>query len=125
MAEKTKNIGIKVKGPAASCTDEKCPFHGKVKIRGKTFSGIVERSRMDKSAVVSWERRRFVKKYERFEKRRTKIKVHNPPCIDAKEGDIVRIAETRPLSKTIHFVIVEKIGEDRFFEGKEEENEVS
>ena len=30
------------------------------------------------------------------------------PCIDAKEGDKVRVAECRPLSKTVAFVIIEK-----------------
>jgi small subunit ribosomal protein S17 len=32
---------------------------------------------------------------------------HNPPCINAKEGDVVKIAECRPLSKTKKFVVIE------------------
>jgi small subunit ribosomal protein S17 len=39
--------------------------------------------------------------------RRTRVKAHNPESIDAKEGDTVRIAETRPLSKTKNFVVIE------------------
>jgi len=45
----------------------------------------------------------------RYERRRGHIPSHNPPCIDAKEGDRVRIAECRPISKTVSFVVVEKV----------------
>ena len=38
----------------------------------------------------------------------SRITAHNPPCIDAKTGDKVKIAECRPLSKTKNFVVVEK-----------------
>jgi len=48
-----------------------------------------------------------VKKYNRYEKRLSKFHAHNPPCIHAKVGDIVTIAECRPLSKTKNFVVVE------------------
>ena len=33
--------------------------------------------------------------------------VYNPQCVDAKKGDIVKIAECRPLSKTKAFVVIE------------------
>ncbi len=46
-------------------------------------------------------------RYERYEKRRTRVAAHNPPCINAKEGDKVVIAECRPLSRTKKFVIIE------------------
>jgi small subunit ribosomal protein S17 len=35
---------------------------------------------------------------------------HNPPCIAAVTGDKVTIAECRPLSKEVNFVVVEKVG---------------
>ncbi|RLF76193.1 30S ribosomal protein S17, partial [Thermococci archaeon] len=47
-----------------------------------------------------------LKKYERYELRRSRIHAYNPECIDAKAGDKVLIAETRPLSKTKNFVVV-------------------
>jgi len=50
---------------------------------------------------------RKMPKFERFEKRQAKIHAHNPPCINAKEGDRVKIAECRPLSKTKAYVVVE------------------
>jgi small subunit ribosomal protein S17 len=38
-----------------------------------------------------------------------RIPAHAPPCVDLAEGDTVRIAETRPLSKTKSHVVVEQI----------------
>ena len=124
MAKKAKqthkDIGIKVAPPLKGCDDSNCPFHGNLKVRGKTFTGTVVKSLMQKTAVVTWERKRFVPKYERYERIMTKIKVHNPVCISAEKGEKVRIAETRPLSKTKHFVIIEKVGEDFAYKHKEE-----
>lgn len=89
------------------CGDKLCHAHGTLSLRGRSFSGKVVSSKMHKTAVVEWENTRFVKKYERYEKRRTRVKAHNPDCIGAKEGDIVKITETRPISKTKKFTIVE------------------
>jgi len=49
----------------------------------------------------------YVRKYNRYEKRSSKYHAHNPSCIQAKVGDMVKIAECRPLSKTTTFVVVE------------------
>lgn len=105
--EEVKKTGLDVKAPKNSCDDPKCPFHGSISLRGKSFIGTVVKAKMQKSVVVQWERRRYVPKYERYEKRRTKVKAHNPPCINAQEGDRVRIHETRPISKTVHFTIIQ------------------
>jgi len=45
-------------------------------------------------------------------KRRSRIPAHAPPCLGLEEGDTVRIAETRPLSKTKSHVVVERLGGD-------------
>jgi len=103
----TRDIGLDVSPPAKECTDPNCPFHGVLPVRGQVFSGVVVSDKMDKTVVVQ---RRFVKKiqkYERYEKRKTKVRAHNPPCIGAKEGENVMIAECRPLSKTKSYVIIE------------------
>jgi len=34
---------------------------------------------------------------------------HSPPCLELSEGDRVRIAECRPISKEVAFVVVEKL----------------
>ena len=106
---KTKGIGIKVRTPKKSCDDNKCPFHGNITVRGRIFIGVVVSKDLNKTATVLWSRTVNLPKYERSEKRRTRIRVHNPPCINAKINDTVKIAETKPLSKTKHFVIIECI----------------
>lgn len=78
-----------------------------ISTRGRTFTGTVIRDKMSKTVTVEWERRKYIPKYERYEKRRTRVKAHNPENINAKEGDIVKIKETRPLSKTKNFIVIE------------------
>ena len=104
-----KTIGIEVKAPKDKCDDINCPHHGKLSLRGRTFIGIVKAAKAHKTATIEWDRIRYIKKYERYEKRRSSAKAHNPECINAKEGDKVKIMECRPLSKTKKFVIVEVI----------------
>lgn len=115
MKMKNKNPGIDVPFPTLTCSDVKCPFHGNLKLRGRIFKGIVTSAKAAKTVTVTWERVVPIKKFERFEKRKSKLHAYNPTCIDAKEGDIVRIAECRPLSKTKHFVVVEKISKQENF----------
>jgi len=93
------------------CEDEKCAVHGHIKVRGNVFTGKVISSRMQKTVTVERNITRKVPKYERYKKVRTKIKAHNPLCINAKEGDFVRIGETRKLSKTKNFVVLEILKE--------------
>lgn len=95
--------------PEKECNDPKCPFHGKIRVHGRIFEGIVVSARMQKTVVVRIDYLWRDKKYKRYEKRSSKLKAHNPPCIDAQEGDIVKIMETRPLSKTVKFVVVQVV----------------
>lgn len=110
-----RNIGVVLEAPKQKCNDIHCPFHGKLSIRGRQFTGTVVSTKMRKTAVMEFERPYFLKKYERYEKRRTKLKAHNPECINAKDGEIVQIMECRPLSKTKSFVIVQKLGMEKGF----------
>jgi small subunit ribosomal protein S17 len=102
-----QDIGLDVTSPKEECDDINCPFHGILSVRGQVFTGSVISSKMDKTVVVKRTFEKLITKYERYEKRQSKIHAHNPPCIDAKEGDIVKVAECRPLSKTKTFVVIE------------------
>lgn len=77
--------------------------------RGKTFVGKIASVKMKKTVIVEIERNRYIKKYERYEKRRTRIKAHNPEEINTTIGEVVKIRETRPISKTKKFTVIEKI----------------
>ncbi|PIO00479.1 30S ribosomal protein S17 [archaeon CG10_big_fil_rev_8_21_14_0_10_43_11] len=102
-----KNIGIKVVPPKDTCDDPKCPFHGSLSVRGKIFSGTVTSDKMHKTVKVEWERRVYVPKYERYRKEKSRVTAHNPPCISAKQGEEVKVMETRKLSKTKTFCVIE------------------
>ena len=103
-----RDIGIDVSPPERECDDKHCPFHGQLSVRGQIFRAMVLKT-YEKTAVIERELIRYVPKYERYLKKKSKMHAHNPPCINAKPGDIVTIAECRPISKTKSFVIVEKV----------------
>ncbi len=106
-----KSIGVDAPFPKESCTDKNCPFHGTLKVHGRIIVGDVVSSKASKTATVSYSYQSFIPKYERYETKHTKVKAHNPSCINAKEGDKVRVMETRPLSKTKNFVVIQKLEE--------------
>ncbi len=91
------------------CKDKNCPVHSSLSVRGRSFRGKVLSAKMHGTVVVGWERRVFVKKYERYEKKKSKVYAHLPACMEVKEGDVVEIKETRPLSKLKHFVVTAKL----------------
>jgi small subunit ribosomal protein S17 len=64
---------------------------------------------MDKTIIIKRDYAFFVHKYQRYERRNSKISAHLPPCLEIHEGDIVKIAETRRLSKTVAFVVIDKL----------------
>lgn len=81
----------------------------KITPRGRILIGKIVKKDISKTATVQIEHSHLIKKYERYEKRRSKIRVHNPENINAEIGNKVKIQETRPLSKTKHFIITEII----------------
>lgn len=110
---KTRDIGLDVEAPEDVCEDDNCPFHGTLPVRGRMFQGEVVSDSMEDTVTVQWGYAKQVPKYERYERRNTKVAAHNPACIDAEEGDRVVIAECRPLSKTKSFVVIEKQDGDK------------
>ena len=108
--KKVRDIGYDAKPPEKICNDPKCPWHGSLSIRGKIIEGIVVSTRPQRTVIVERNYLHYVPKYERYERRHSRIPAHKPDCIDLKVGDRVKIAECRPLSKTKHFVVIEKIG---------------
>ena len=102
-----KNIGLDVDVPKKECNDGHCPFHGSLALRGRIFNGTVKKISMQKTAIVEWPRISYLRKYERYEKKRSRVKVHKPDCMNVAVGDNVSIMESRPISKTKNFVIIE------------------
>ncbi|NCN98834.1 30S ribosomal protein S17 [Candidatus Pacearchaeota archaeon CG10_big_fil_rev_8_21_14_0_10_35_219] len=86
---------------------------GTLSSRGRTFRGIVVK-KFPHRVVVELERTVKEKKYERLSKKKTRLHARLPAEMKVKEGDAVRVRETRPLSKIVHFIVIEVLG------GKEE-----
>jgi small subunit ribosomal protein S17 len=102
-------IGLNVPEPEGTCDDVNCPFHGELAVRGQLIEGEVASTAMEKTVVVEREYDVFVPKYDRYMKRRSRVPAHAPDCLELEVGDTVRIAETRPLSKTKSHVVVETV----------------
>jgi small subunit ribosomal protein S17 len=102
-------MSLTFKKPKKTCDDINCPFHGELSVRGRVLEGIVVSAKMDKTVVVERNYLSYIRKFRRYERRHSRISSHNPPCLDVKEGDRVIIAESRPISKTVGFVVVEKV----------------
>lgn len=83
-------------------------------IRGNVFEGIVTSAKANKTITVKREITHYISKYERYKKVFSKIKAHVPEGIIVKEGDKVKIGETRKISKTKNFVVMEVNGEKKW-----------
>ena len=106
--EKSKNREKNIVG--TGCNDKKCHIHGNLKTRGRTFEGKVIR-KFQKRVAIEFERMIYIRKYERYAKAKTKIHARLSPCMEEEinVGDIIKVQECRPLSKLIHFMVIEKI----------------
>jgi len=69
-----------------------------VKPAKRSFVGIVESDKMDKSIVVKITTKKMDRLYKKYVTRTKKYMAHDENN-DAHEGDTVRIVECRPLSK--------------------------
>jgi small subunit ribosomal protein S17 len=106
----TSKIGIPgVSDPSKECEDRNCPFHGGLKLRGRIFTGTVVKNRMTNAITVQIDYNKYNNKYQRYERRNSKISVHLPPCIEVAPGDVVRFMQCRKISKTIASVVIQKL----------------
>lgn len=70
----------------------------------KTFKGKVVSDKMQKTVVVEVKKRKSHPKYKKVVEKITKLYAHDE--LGAKEGDLVEIIETRPLSKLKRFRVI-------------------
>lgn len=70
--------------------------------------GLVTSNKMDKTISVSVERRIKHPVYKKYINRTTKLMAHDEKN-ECQEGDLVRIMETRPLSRNKRWRLVEII----------------
>lgn len=111
-AKKTAEKGNKKSGVMTAIIDGNKVYP----VRGDIFVGKVVSAKANKTVTVEREITHYVRKYERYKKVKSKISAHNPGNA-AKEGDTVRIGETRKISKTKAFIVMEILN------GKGEKNQ--
>ena len=91
-----------------SATEPTKPTGPKERNQRKVRRGYVVSDKMDKTVVVEVEERYKHSLYGKVLRRSKKVKVHDEHN-EAHPGDLVRIMETRPLSATKHWRLVEII----------------
>jgi len=91
------------------CDDKNCFVHGNLKVRGSRIVGEVVSDKGKRTVIVERNISSIMPKYNRISKERSRVAAHNPPCINAKTGDTVRIGETRKISKIKAWTVVEVI----------------
>merc|ERR1719321_1339521 len=72
-----------------------------------------ETKKMNRTITIRRDYLHFIKKYNRFEKRHSKLSAHmSPAFLDVEVGDSVTVGQCRPLSKTVCFNVLktEKLG---------------
>ncbi len=74
----------------------------------KTLIGEVVSTKMQKTVVIRVERKFRHPLYQKVITRHKKFKAHNEK-LELMVGDVVKIEETRPISKDKHFIVKEKI----------------
>jgi len=82
--------------------------------RGRSFKGTVI-NKFPKRVVIEFERTIYIKKYERYSKRKTKLHARLPDEMfkEINIGDYIEIKECRPLSKIIHFIVIGKSSKEQ------------
>ena len=85
--------------------------------------GRVLSRKMDKTAVVVVETSRHHPMYKKTMKKMTRYKVHDEKN-ECAPGDIVRLVETRPLSKEKHWRVAEIVTKAEIIEVRPEELEI-
>ncbi len=89
------------------CDDKKCFMHGSLSVRGGRLTGKVVSTKGKHTVIIERSIINYMPKYRRWAREHSRIAAHNPACLSAKLGDQVRIGETRKISKTKSWTVVQ------------------
>ncbi len=95
------------------CDDKNCYVHSGLKVRGGRIEGVVVSDKGKRTIIVEKNTTSIMPKYNRISKNVSRVPAHNPPCINAKTGDKVRIGETKKISKTKAWTVLEILKGDK------------
>ena len=89
----------------------------------KSMTVQVVRDKGDKTVVVEVETRKPHPLYRKIMRRRAKLKAHDEENA-CRVGDVVRIEESRPISKTKHWRVAEIVSSSEAGEGQIDDSNV-
>jgi small subunit ribosomal protein S17 len=78
-------------------------------IRGFVQRGIVVSDKAKNTVIVERDATRFIAKYKRYARAKSRIPAHKPDEIKAEIGDEVEISECRKISKTKSWIVTKVI----------------
>ncbi len=81
-----------------------------LRVRGAIVEGTVVSTRPKKTAIIQIAYVKKDTKYERLEKRRSRLAIHVPDGMSVQVGQKVKAGETRKISKTKSFILMEILG---------------
>lgn len=84
------------------------PEKAKVQAKGKSFTGVVVSAKTPMTVIVAIVSTHRHPLYRKAVKKTKHFAVHNP-TLDIVVGDKVMIRETRPITRTKHFIVESKL----------------
>ena len=81
-----------------------------IKVRGIILEGTVVSTKPKNTAIIQREYLKFIPKYERYERRRSKINAHVPEGMEIKVGDKIEVRPSR--KKSPIFTSIRESNED-------------
>lgn len=109
MADKIRLILDEFEVNNMSKADEKIDS-GNISVRGGRLEGTVVSAKTKNTAIVERAETKYYSKYRRYAKSRSRIPVHVPNGMKINVGDKVILGETRKISKTKSWMIIEIVG---------------
>lgn len=94
---------------AEICNDPNCFKHGSLKVRGGRLEGKVVSDKGKRTVIVERDITKRLTKYKRYAKEKSRTPAHKPDCMEVSVGDIVAIGETRKISKTKAWTVLEVV----------------
>jgi small subunit ribosomal protein S17 len=107
-AERRQRPKPKRERPAERKPITRLPRHESERGRRQERRGVVVSSAMDKTIVVKVDTIKSHPRYKKVVRRSVKFQAHDEQNA-ANVGDVVRIVETRPISKSKHWRLVEVV----------------
>ncbi len=108
LQERAKAVERRAAAPAGSQVGQLAPVHAPVEGTRRVRQGIVVSDKAEKTITVRIDVARRHRRYEKIVRSSSTLHAHDENN-DAHEGDVVRVIESRPLSRTKRWKLVDVV----------------